>query len=151
MYGVSLGSYWFGFLSFIAVLVILFFTYFVLKGGIRANLSEDDYLDTSYEIPGGRKVASKTMSATQSRTAFVGMLGLIFSEIFFSITFFIGVFLDFDQNMVAMSLAMAFIIWGFILDLYRREFLPYVLIKKNRKEKMIPEREFKYKKRRLAR
>jgi hypothetical protein len=148
MYGVPLDSYWFGFLSFITVLVILFFTYFVLRGGIRENLSEDDYIDTSYEIPNVGIIASKTIPATQSRTAFVGMLSLIFSEIFFCIIFFIGVFLDFNQNVVAMSLAMAFIFWGFILDLYRREFLPYVLIKKNRKEKMIPEREFKYKTRR---
>jgi hypothetical protein len=77
------------------------------------------------------------------------MLVLIFTETFFSITFFIGIYLDLDQNMVAMALAMAFILWGFILDLYRREFLPYVLIEKDRKEKMIPERNFKYKKRRV--
>ena len=131
------------------MLVILFFTYFILKGGIKTNLSEDDFIDTSYEIPNVGRVVSKTIPPTQSKPAFAGMLVLIFTETFFSITFFIGIYLDLDQNMVAMALAMAFILWGFILDLYRREFLPYVLIEKDRKEKMIPERNFKYKKRRV--
>lgn len=149
MYGVPLGSYWFGVLSLIAVLGLMFFTYFILKGGIRTNLSEDDFIDTSYEIPNVGMVVSKTVPPTQSRTAFAGMLALIFTEVFFSITFFIGIYLDLDQNLVAMALSMAFILWGFILDLYRREFLPYVLIEKDRKEKMIPERNFKYKNRRV--
>ncbi len=149
MYGVPLGSYWFGVLSLIAVLVILFFTYFILKGGIKTTLSEDDFIDTSYEIPNVGKVVSKTVGPTQSRVAFAGMLALIFTEVFFSITFFIGIYLDLNQNLVAMALAMAFILWGFILDLYRREFLPYVLIEKDRKEKMIPERNFNYEKRRV--
>lgn len=150
MYGVPLDSYWFGFLSFITILVIMFFTYFVLRGGIRENLSEEDFIDTSYEIPNVGIVVSKTIPASQSWAAFAGMLALILTEFFFSITFFIGVYLDLNQNLVAMALAMAFVIWGFILDLYRRKFMPYVLIEKNRKEKMIPEREFKYKKRRMA-
>ena len=149
MYGVPLGSYWFGVLSLIAMLVILFFTYFILKGGIKTNLSEDDFIDTSYDIPNIGRVVSKTVAPTQSRTAFAGMLALIFTEVFFSITFFIGIFLDLNQNLVAMALAIAFILWGFILDLYRREFLPYVLIEKDRKEKLVPERNFKYKKRRV--
>jgi len=149
MYGVPLGSYWFGVLSLIAVLVIMFFTYFILKGGIKTDLSEDDFIDTSYEIPNVGNVVSKTVPATQSKTAFTGMVVLMFTEVFFSITFLIGIFLDLNQNLVAMALAMAFILWGFILDLYRREFLPYVLIEKDRKEKMIPERNFKYKKRRV--
>jgi hypothetical protein len=148
MYGVPLGSYGFGFISFVAVLAILGFTYFILKGGIKENVDQSEYIDTSYEIPGIGKIVSKTLSPPQSTAAFVGMLALIIIEVHFSLTFLIGVFLDLDQNMVALTLAIALVIWGFILDLYRREFLPYVLIEKIRKEKVIPHREFKYKKRR---
>ncbi len=148
MYGVPLGSYWFGFLSFVAVLAILAFTYFILKGGIRENVDQSEFIDTSYEIPGVGKVVSWTLPPPQSTAAFIGMLSLILIESHFSLTFLIGVFLDLDQNMVALALAIAFVVWGFILDLYRREFLPYVLIEKTRKEKVIPQREFKYKKRR---
>ncbi len=148
MYGVPLGSYGFGFISFVAVLAILGFTYFILKGGIKENVDQSEYIDTSYEIPGIGKIVSKTLPPPQSTAAFVGMLALIIIEVHFSLTFLIGVFLDLDQNMVALTLAIALVIWGFILDLYRREFLPYVLIEKIRKEKVIPHREFKYKKRR---
>ena len=148
MYGAPLGSYLFGFLSFVSVLAILVFTYFILKGGIRENVDQSEYIDTSYDIPGVGKVVSKTLPPPQSKAAFIGMLALISTEFHFSVTFLIGVRLNLNQNMVALSLAIAFAIWGFILDLYRREFLPYVLIEKKRKEKVIPQREFKYKKRR---
>jgi hypothetical protein len=148
MYGVPLGSYGFGFISFVAVLAILGFTYFILKGGIKENVDQSEYIDTSYEIPGVGKIVSKMLPPPQSKAAFVGMLALIIIEVHFSLTFLIGVFLDLDQNMVALTLAIALVVWGFILDLYRREFLPYVLIEKIRKEKVIPNREFKYKKRR---
>lgn len=147
MYGAPLGSYVFGFLSFISILVLLLFTYFIIRGGIRENIDQSKYIDTSYEVPGIGKIASRTLPPPQSNTAFVGMLALILVEVFFSLTFLIGVYLDLDQNMVAYSLAIAFVVWGFILDLYRREFLPYVLIEKSRKEKMIPDRDFKYPKR----
>ena len=148
MYGVPLGSYIFGFLSFVSVLAILAFTYFILKGGIKKNVDQSEYIDTSYEIPGVGKVVSRTLPPPQSTAAFIGMLALILTEYFFSVTFLIGVSLELDQNIVSFSLAIAFVIWGFILDLYRREFLAYVLIEKKRKEKVIPQREFKYKKRR---
>ncbi len=147
MYGVQLGSYVFGFLSFVSVLAILAFTYFILKGGIRENVDQSEYIDTSYEFPGVGKVVSRTLPAPQSTAAFIGILALIATEFHFSVTFLIGVFLDLNQTMVALSLAIAFAVWGFILDLYRKEFLPYVLIEKKRKEKVIPQREFKYKKR----
>ena len=148
MYGAPLGSYIFGFLSFVSVLAILAFTYFILKGGTRENVDQSEYIDTSYEISGVGKVVSRTLPSPQSTAGFIGMLALILTEFFFSVTFLIGVFLDLNQNIVALSLAIAFAIWGFILDLYRREFLPYILIEKKRKEKAIPQREFKYKKRR---
>ena len=147
MYGAPLGSYIFGFLSFVSVLAILAFTYFILKGNIRENVDQREYIDTSYNIPGVGKVVSRTLPPPQSTTAFIGILALIATEFHFSVTFLIGVFLNLNQNMVAWSLAIAFAVWGFILDLYRREFLPYVLIEKKRKEKVIPQREFKYKKR----
>ena len=148
MYGVPFDSYIFGFLSFVSVLVILAFTYFILKGGIKENVDQSEYIDTSYEIPGIGKVFSRTLPPPQSTAAYIGMLAMIVTEFHFSVTFLIGVSLELDQNMVTLSLAIAFVIWGFILDLYRREFLPYVLIEKKRKEKVIPKREFKYKKRR---
>ena len=48
MYGVPLVSYWFGVLSLVDILVILFFTYMILKRGFNTTLSEDDFIYTSY-------------------------------------------------------------------------------------------------------
>ncbi len=145
MYGVPLASYWFGIISMISIFGVLLFTYLVLKGNARRGRGRIAS-EPSHSAQPGTGIIHK-INPTESDFAFISILVLLTIEFYFDFLFFVGIIQDFSQTTAALSGAMAFIVWALITELYRREFLPYVLMEKVRKRKAIPEREFRYERR----
>lgn len=71
----------------------------------------------------------------------VAMVGLIGLQMMYSALFSLGVLLGWDQRFLAFLLAMAFLVLGLLMDLYRRSYLPEVLIIKGRRPKSVPKKE----------
>jgi hypothetical protein len=145
MYGVPLASYWFGIISLISIFGVLIFTYLVLKSSARRGRGKITFEPSNDSSP--EKGIIRKINPTESDFAFISILILLTIEFYFDFMFFVGIIQGFSQTTAALSGAMAFIVWALITEIYRREFLPYVLMEKTRKRKAIPEREFRYERR----
>lgn len=128
-------------LSLLTILCILGVTYFILKSGVGKATHEGAPPDPKPGEKTGITYVQKK-PPLESTYAYVGLIALVILELYFNITFAAGVIQGFDQRITALAFAMVFVVWGLILALYRREFLPDVLMVKSRREKVIPEREF---------
>ncbi|MFQ5711792.1 MAG: hypothetical protein ACE5GD_08460 [Candidatus Geothermarchaeales archaeon] len=142
--GISLETYWVGLIAFAAVLLLMFFTYLTLKSGIRQvrKDSEATNLMGTKEFMGMKIL--RFIPPSESTMAFAGMTALTLAHLYFDVLFISGVILGWDQVILAVSLAMAFVALALTLDLYRKEFLPDILIEKERRGKIVPKREFNY-------
>lgn len=78
------------------------------------------------------------MGAAILITAFLGL------DVVFGILFVLGILLRWSQQWVALVGGMLFLSLGVALDLYRRYFVPDVLVVKRRWKKFITRRQFDY-------
>jgi len=72
-----------------------------------------------------------------SLAAFFAVLGLVVLIGLFSALTIFGFFLDFDQVILAVWMALIFLLLAVLIDVYRRVYMPDELIHKKRRPKVV--------------
>ena len=65
------------------------------------------------------------------------ILILLVLELMYDALFIYGILENWDQQFLSFTLAMAFLIFGLMIDFYRRSFMPDILEVKKRRRKVI--------------
>ena len=110
----------------------------VLEKVSKGELTTEDaqkLLGTYKDEELGKEV--RNIPGKEQLEIFAIILALMVLELMYDALFIYGILENWDQQFLSFTLAMAFLIFGLMIDFYRRSFMPDILEVKKRRRKVI--------------